>query len=165
MSSRVTHGEGDGEREGERKRENLWNNLRHEAEKRIGGRGGRAEKFTDHPNLSTKPLAWTLDVKTANNFRNEGRKKGREGERWRAEQRGFFTGFSPRFFFSAGARATRPFYKFTPVHRSFSAELSRSNALPARGVGCAFLQAFVPGLSCVCRIHRSFVRSFVRKVL
>lgn len=91
--------------------------------------------------------------------RNEGRKKGREGERWRAEQRGFFTGFSPRFFFSAGARATRPFYKFTPVHRSFSAELSRSNALPARGVGCAFLQAFVPGLSCVCRIHRSFVRS------
>lgn len=30
---------------------------------------------------------------------------------------------------------------------------------------CALLQAFVPGLSCVCRIHRSFVRSFVRIVL
>lgn len=75
MSLRVTHGEGDGEREGERKRENLSNNLRHEAEKRIGGRGGRAEKFTDHPNLSTKPLAWTLDVKTANNFRKEKRRK------------------------------------------------------------------------------------------
>lgn len=60
-------------------------------------------------------------------------------------QRGFFTG-SSSLRYEAGA--ARPFYKFTPVRRIFSAGLSRSNALP-------LLRAFVPGLSCVRRIHRS----------
>lgn len=47
--------------------------------------------------------------------------------------RGFFTGSSSRRY---EAGAARPFYKFTPVRRIFSAGLSRSNALP-------LLRAFV----------------------
>lgn len=79
----------------------------------------------------------------------------------RRAARFFHRFFSSVLLLSAEARATRPFYKFTPVHRIFSAGLSRSNALPFRGVGCALLRAFVPGLSCVRRIHRSFVRKVI----